>query len=218
MVFLPSADSRVPNSDSVSAVAADRGIDSPMTGFSASAGVTTGTFGTAAISEEAADRIVRSLSRGSLSIAEVEDRLLASSVPEKKAREIVTRFIRIGYLDDFRMAEELVNVLSERKRLGRSFIQHALRARQLDPEAIVAALDGLDGDDEYRRALELAHKRLPSLRSISREIAERRLAGFLTRRGYDGVLVQRVVRESICSPDRVSALADAAADGVPPGT
>lgn len=150
--------------------------------------------------EQIAERIVRGLARKSLSVAEVEARLYTEGVPEKDALEIVERFARFGYLDDFRMAEQLVVSLRDRKKLGRSSIQQELRARKLDPEAIASALDELDGDDEYRTALELARKRLPSLRSLSDEVAERRLTGFLARRGYAGALVQRVVRETVRRP------------------
>ncbi|MBF4463574.1 MULTISPECIES: regulatory protein RecX [unclassified Rathayibacter] len=150
--------------------------------------------------ERIADRIVRGLVRKSLSVAEVEARLYAEGVSEKDALEIVERFTRFGYLDDRRMAGQLVVSLRDRKKLGRSLIQQELRARKLDPEAIASALDELDGDDEYRTALDLARKRLPSLRSLSDDVAERRLTGFLARRGYGGALVQRVVRETVRRP------------------
>lgn len=150
--------------------------------------------------EQIADRIVRGLSRKSLSIAEVEERLYKEGVPEVEAGEIVERFQRFGYLDDLRMAEQLVTSLRERKKLGRSAIAGELRARKLDPECIQAALDELDGDDEYTVALELARKRLPSLRSLSDEVAERRLSGFLARRGYAGATIQKVVRATVRKP------------------
>ncbi|QHC58278.1 regulatory protein RecX [Rathayibacter sp. VKM Ac-2760] len=150
--------------------------------------------------EQIADRIVRGLSRKSLSVAEVEARLYTEGVAEKDALDILDRFARFGYLDDYKMAESLVLQLRERKKLGRSSIMQELRARKLDPDAIATALDELDGDDEYRTAMELARKRLPSLRSLSDEVAERRLTGFLARRGYSGALVQRVVRETVRRP------------------
>ncbi|NQX26720.1 regulatory protein RecX [Microbacteriaceae bacterium VKM Ac-2854] len=150
--------------------------------------------------EEIADRIVRGLSRKSLSVAEVEARLYAEGVSEVEAGEIVERFQRFGYLDDLRMAEQLVTSLRERKKLGRSSIAQELKARKLDPDCISAALDELDGDDEYTVALELAQKRLPSLRSLSDEVAERRLAGFLARRGYASATIQKVVRATVRKP------------------
>lgn len=150
--------------------------------------------------EEIADRIVRGLSRKSLSIAEVEARLYAEGVAEVEAGEIVERFQRFGYLDDLRMAEQLVSSLRERKKLGRSSIAQELKARKLDPECISAALDELDGDDEYTVALELAQKRLPSLRSLSDDVAERRLSGFLARRGYASATIQKVVRATVRKP------------------
>ncbi|MDY0913071.1 regulatory protein RecX [Rathayibacter festucae] len=150
--------------------------------------------------EQIADRIVRGLSRKSLSVAEVEARLYTEGVAEKDAIDILERFARFGYLDDYKMAESLVLQLRERKKLGRSSIMQELRARKLDPDAIATALDEFDGDDEYRTAMELARKRLPSLRSLSDEVAERRLTGFLARRGYAGALVQRVVRETVRKP------------------
>ncbi|NQX12985.1 regulatory protein RecX [Microbacteriaceae bacterium VKM Ac-2855] len=150
--------------------------------------------------EEIADRIVRGLSRKSLSIAEVEARLYTEGVSEVESAEIVERFQRFGYLDDLRMAEQLVASLRDRKKLGRSAIAQELRARKLDPECISAALDELDGDDEYTVALELARKRLPSLRSLSDEVAERRLSGFLARRGYASGTIQKVIRATVRKP------------------
>jgi regulatory protein len=150
--------------------------------------------------EQIADRIVRGLSRKSLSVAEVEARLYAEGVSEVEAGEIVERFQRFGYLDDLRMAEQLVASLRERKKLGRSSIAQELKARKLDPDCISAALDELDGDDEYTVALELAQKRLPSLRSLSDEVAERRLSGFLARRGYASATIQKVVRATVRKP------------------
>lgn len=129
---------------------------------------------------------LHALTRRGQSVAEMtkllEDRELE---PDVVAAEI-KRLKSVGLLDDFDLADTLVRTLSERKKLGKSSIASQLRQRKINPVAIDAALEQLDGDDELSRATEVAIKRAGQLSSYDQATAKRRLTAFLQRRGYSG--------------------------------
>jgi SOS response regulatory protein OraA/RecX len=60
---------------------------------------------------------------------------------------------------------------------------------------IEAALGGLDADATLGRAREAARRRLPALRRGRPERLASRLHDYLSRRGFSGSIVMRVVRE-----------------------
>lgn len=145
--------------------------------------------------ERIADRLVRRLGRKGLSIVEARESLLADGVPEVESEEIIERFERFGYLDDDRLAEQLVTALRDRKKLGRSALNGELRARKLGAESISRALAEVDGDDELATAMDAARSRVRQLATLDHDTAVRRLTGYLMRRGYGSGTVQNVIRE-----------------------
>ena len=81
-----------------------------------------------------------------------------------------------------------------------------LRRRGIDQVAIDAALDAAadDADDEFLRAIDLAEKRARALRGLDRATAERRLAGFLMRKGYGSGVVRIAVERALDGGPRTS--------------
>jgi regulatory protein len=67
----------------------------------------------------------------------------------------------------------------------------------LSPAAIEYALELVDTSDELARARELAVKRAGQLASYDRETAQRRLSGYLARRGYSGSTVRAAVEHAL---------------------
>jgi regulatory protein len=67
----------------------------------------------------------------------------------------------------------------------------------LSPAAIEYALELVDTGDELSRARELAVKRAGQLTSYDRETAQRRLSGYLMRRGYSGSTVRAAVEDAL---------------------
>ncbi len=114
----------------------------------------------------------------------------------------IAEFVRRGYLNDYLLAEDLAERLVTRKGLGRSHIERQLRDRKLDPEAIAAALEGLDAGEERDRALEWAERRASSLRSLEPQVAERRLMGFLLRKGFSSTIAMSVCKEALAGTVR----------------
>ncbi|WIB68327.1 regulatory protein RecX [Curtobacterium sp. MCBD17_035] len=143
-----------------------------------------------------AERIsIRALSRRGTSTSELRTALLGRELPEDIVEHEIARLVRVGLLDDVRLAADLVDRLHDRKGLGRQGVVAELRRRGVDQAAIDAALADQDDDAaESERAIELARKRAGQMRGLDHETAERRLSGFLMRKGYGGSVVRTAVR------------------------
>ena len=155
------------------------------------------------LDEQAADaeRIsMRTLGRRGVSVSELRTALGGHDLDESVVEHEIERLLRVGLLDDTALAAELVDRLRSRKGLGRQGLVAELRRRGVDPIAIDTALaesEADDADEESARALDLAVKRAGQLRGLDRETAERRLSGFLMRKGYGSSAVRNAVRRAL---------------------
>lgn len=155
------------------------------------------------LDEQAADaeRIsMRTLGRRGVSVSELRTALGKHDLDESVVEHEVERLLRVGLLDDTALAADLVDRLRSRKGLGRQGLVAELRRRGVDPIAIDTALaesEADDADEESARALDLAVKRAGQLRGLDRETAERRLSGFLMRKGYGSSAVRNAVRRAL---------------------
>jgi regulatory protein len=136
------------------------------------------------------------LARRGMSSKEMRDYLVSREFDESVVDEEIARLERVGLLDDTLLAETLVRTLRDRKGLGRSAVTAELRRRHLDGAAIEESLGSLD-DDELQRAIEIATKRAPQLRSLDDTTAKRRLSAFLMRKGYSGSVVSTAVQRAL---------------------
>jgi len=140
---------------------------------------------------------MHALARRGVSSGEMERLLRDRELDESVVADEVARLEGVGLLDDVQLARDLVESWQRRKGLGRQALASELRQRRLAPDAVETALDEIDGDDEQGRADEWARKRASSLRGLDRETAERRLSGYLQRRGYRGDVVRRAVDRAL---------------------
>lgn len=100
---------------------------------------------------------------------------------------VITAFRSRGYIDDGRLAEQLVHTGVDRKRQGRRAIAMTMTQRGIPRSVADAALSALP-DDDAERALEYARRKAATMRGLDRAVALRRLAGQLARRGHPGAL------------------------------
>lgn len=143
--------------------------------------------------------LLRKLHAHDMSVHEVMTWLRSKDAAEGDAAELVAKFERLNYLNDERLAKELVSRLSERKGKSKSVILRELRQRGISSFAIDAALEAIDDDDELAKATELALQRVRQFSKLDQATAERRLVGFLSRRGYSGQTVREACREALAS-------------------
>ncbi|MEY4532979.1 MAG: hypothetical protein RI926_748 [Actinomycetota bacterium] len=143
--------------------------------------------------------LLRKLHTHDMSVHEVMTWLRSKDAAEGDAAELIAKFERLNYLNDERLARELVSRLSERKGKSKSVIARELRQRGISSHAVDAALEAIDDDDELAKATELALQRVRQFSKLDQVTAERRLTGFLSRRGYSGQTVREACREALAS-------------------
>lgn len=140
---------------------------------------------------------VKLLARRALSSGELLRALTAAGHPELDAEEAVATCIDSLYLDDGDLARSVATKLRESKGESKARIRQKLRERHLPDTAIEGALDGLDDDAEHELLTQTAIDRARRMTGLDRQTAERRLLGFLARRGWSGERATRAAREAL---------------------
>ncbi|MFF2275231.1 regulatory protein RecX [Agromyces sp. NPDC058126] len=144
------------------------------------------------------DRLVVSrLSRSALSVSEVRSVLAEHGLDESEVEEWIERYERLGYLDDARLAEQLVHSQGVRRGKGSGALLQELGRRGVDQSVARAAVEDLDPETELENARTVAERRARQLRGLDRQTAERRLSAFLQRRGYPGNVVREAVTAAL---------------------
>ncbi|PJJ72510.1 regulatory protein [Diaminobutyricimonas aerilata] len=136
---------------------------------------------------------MHALTRRGQSTHELRRALTAKGLPTEIVDEELERLTRVGLLDDDALAETLVRTLSERKGLGRRALAAELGRRGLPTPSIESALAVLDDDSEREAAVDLARTRARQFHGLDREVAVRRLTGYLMRKGYSGDVLRAAV-------------------------
>ncbi len=161
----------------------------------------------AADAAEAADAVEREhaellllqrLRARSLSATEARSILAGTEIAEHEIDDVIERFAELGYIDEEKLADQILHSHHERKGLGRSGVQAEMRRRGLDHDLILEKLEELP-DDEAERAIELACKRVEQLGRLDDQTIDRRLTGFLMRKGYASTAVRLAVKAALAS-------------------
>lgn len=152
---------------------------------------------TADESTDAAERgLLKKLRARQLSVSEAKSYLVQHELATESVDTIVAAFLDRGYLDDARLAEQIVYAGVDRKGRGRQALAQDLAKRGVPRDIADAALAALP-DDDAERALEYARSKAGSMRSLERDVALRRLAGQLARRGYGGSIALTAARTAL---------------------
>jgi regulatory protein len=137
----------------------------------------------------------------SLSRAEADAVLRGAGLDDVQAEEMLDRFTELHYLDESKLADQVIYSHHERKGLGRTGVELEMRRRKLDANVILEKLEEIP-DDEEERAIELAVKRVQQLERFDEKTIDRRLTGFLMRKGYNSAIVRVAVKAALASRGR----------------
>ncbi len=148
----------------------------------------------------AEERLLKKLRVRSLSVRESRTFLREQDLDPAVIDAVIEAVLRLGYLDDARLAEQLIHTGTTRKGQGRQAISLALGQRGIPRDVADAALAEL-ADDDAERALEFARQKARSMRGLDRDAAARRLVGQLSRRGY-GAVALSTARRALDELDR----------------
>jgi regulatory protein len=147
--------------------------------------------------EDVENAILKKLRRRGMSEAEILAECLALDLTAHQANELLERLRELGYVDDRALAEQLRYSHYERKSQSRQVVARLMSTRKIPAEVIDEVLEDIGSDDELSAAREVAEKRASQMTSLDDATMERRLVGFLARRGYPGGVVRSVVGEII---------------------
>lgn len=142
--------------------------------------------------EAAYQRALRLLSYRPRSSAEVRQRLTRLGYDEEVIDCVLGRLLRSGLLDDSRFAKEWADNRSEFRPRSRRALEYELKQHGLDREEIDKALEGLD---ESSLALQAARKYARRLHGLPLAEFQRKLYGFLARRGFSYEIAKPAVEQ-----------------------
>ncbi len=148
---------------------------------------------------ERAEKVLLHRLRGrSLSTVEALLVLNGTGIDSGEASEIIEKFIQLQYLDEGKLADQIIHSHNVRKGLGRTGVEAEMRRRKLDPSVMMDKLEELP-DDEAERAIDLATKRIGQMERYDDQTIDRRLTGFLMRKGYGSAAVRLAVKAAMDS-------------------
>ncbi|MET0297956.1 MAG: regulatory protein RecX [Microbacterium sp.] len=146
--------------------------------------------------ELAEKALLRKLRTRSLSLREARAVVAERQLDAHTVDAVIDGFVRLGYLDDAALAEQLVHSAVDRKGQGRQAIAQTLAKRGIPRDVADAAIAEMP-DDDAERALEFARTKARSMSSLEPDAALRRLMGQLARRGYGGSVAMGAAKQAL---------------------
>jgi len=126
---------------------------------------------------------------------ELDQALQGKNVPQAAIDAVLDRLEEVGLVDDASFAVDWVTSRQERRHLSRQVLRRELQAKGVQRSDIDSALDRIDLDAELRSARELVERKRAAMNGLSRNVQYRRLAGILSRRGFDTAITTRVLTD-----------------------
>ena len=140
---------------------------------------------------------LRLLSTKDRSQAELRKELARRGHGEEAIAATVERCRRWGYLDDGRLAGQIVTESLGRRKLGPARVRRTLRERGIDEATAASALANsrLDEPSLVEQALAALKPKLRSYGRLEPQVARRRMVAFLQRRGFDFATVRKALAQ-----------------------
>jgi regulatory protein len=126
---------------------------------------------------------------------EVEQALQAKNVPQAAIDAVLDRLEEVGLINDASFAVDWVISRQQRRHLSRRVLSRELQAKGVEPSEIDGALDRVDLNAELRSASDLVERKRAAMNGLPRDVQYRRLAGMLSRRGFDASITARVLAD-----------------------
>jgi regulatory protein len=126
---------------------------------------------------------------------ELDQALQAKNVPQAAIDAVLDRLEEVGLVDDASFAVDWVTSRQQRRHLSRQVLRRELQAKGVQHSDIDSALARLDLDAELGSARELVERKRAAMDGLPRNVQYRRLAGILSRRGFDTAVTTRVLTD-----------------------
>lgn len=146
--------------------------------------------------KRAKDYAFKFLSYRPRSIKEIEDRLKRKDYSSKVILEVIKSLKRLKFLNDKEFAKMWMENRIRTRPMGRYRLKQELIQKGIDRDLIEKTLSDYREEEEIELAKELTQRKLKrSYRSLNRLPAQRRLYGFLQRRGFSYDIIQEIMKE-----------------------
>jgi regulatory protein len=127
------------------------------------------------------------------SSAEVQRNLQDKGFEEEAVAAAISRLVGHGYLNDEEFARYWLENRNRFRPRSAKAIRYELRQKGVERDNIEAALEGMDED---AAAWDAAASKLDRWRDLPEDEFERKLSGFLARRGFAFSTVRRTVQQA----------------------
>ncbi len=124
---------------------------------------------------------------------ELERRLQEAGYQKSVVAQVCQRLEELGYLDDEAFAKSWVDAKIHLKPMGARRLALELRQKGVSQETAQRAIEKITPVQEREWAYDLASQRLGRLKHLPKEVAQRRLAGYLQRRGFRHDVIRWVI-------------------------
>lgn len=143
------------------------------------------------------DSSFRYLSMRLHSIKELKQKLKLKKYNENIIEEVTANLLQSDYLNDEKFAEQFIKDKTTLKRMGSSKIKIELIKRGIPKEIILEKLKSISGDESYNNCMQLAQKKINSLRNRKKEIKQEKnkVYSFLLSKGYEAELISNVLNK-----------------------
>lgn len=131
---------------------------------------------------------------------ELVDRLRRHRVSAESIDAVMRELDRAGLIDDRRFAEAWVRSRIALRPSGTVRLRHELAAKGVSKDVVDRALGATLAHDEGALALQLARARVHRYRGAPSDVAYRKLAGILHRRGFSSDVIYAVLRQVLGAP------------------
>ena len=135
------------------------------------------------------------LGRRAKSRGELATLLKKRGIDQEVATSVLKKLEEQGFVNDYEFARSWSESRQRTKKVSRRIIIGELRAKGISDEIIEWITSDITDDNEFANAMLFAERKARALRNLEPEVAYRRLHGALSRRGFSGAIVTRVLAE-----------------------
>jgi regulatory protein len=151
-----------------------------------------------AVRQECFDAAMRFLQRRMHSRDELRRKLIRQEYAGETVDVVIEDLARMGYVDDQRFAKTKALSAAQHRQHGRRRAMVELMRAGVESETARRAVEDVyEATDSLAIARKLAEKKAPSLKRLDPQVARRRLAGMLARRGFEYEVVRPVIDEAL---------------------
>lgn len=127
---------------------------------------------------------------------EIVDKLKQKGYNDNSIEYALNKLKEYNLIDDYAYGKAYIQDRQNFKKAGKRLIKQELILKGIDKELIDQLIEeNVDEEEEYRRAIEIAEKKIKSLKGKDRNTIYRRLSGLLARKGYSFDIISKICKE-----------------------